>query len=430
VKIAIVGSGISGLTCAYLLHPRHQITLFEANDYLGGHTHTIRVETPSGPLAVDTGFIVYNDRTYPNFIGLLDELGVESRATTMGFSVHCDRCGLEYSGASLGTLFAQRRNLWRPAHYRLLADIVRFSRESIAALDRAGDGVTLGDFLRRGRYSAGFCEHYLLPMGAAIWSCPMTVFAEFPLRFVVEFYRNHGLLQIRDRPTWRVIAGGSRVYVDRLARTFSDCVRLATPVRSIQRDETEVRVTTSEGTESFDEVILACHSDQALRMLAAPTAAEREVLSAFPYSRNRAVLHTDTSILPRLRSTWSSWNYHVPAGPEARPTVTYDMNILQHLETPETYCVTLNDPGRIDPRRVLGEYDYSHPVFTLERAAAQRRQGELIRSGRTSFSGAYWGNGFHEDGVNSALAVCRAFGVTPAWAARAAVVPAELCHAS
>lgn len=430
MRIAIIGSGISGLTCAHLLHSRHEVTLFESNDYLGGHTHTITVDSESGPLAVDTGFIVYNERTYPNFIALLGELGVESRPTTMGFSVHCDRCGLEYSGASLGTLFAQRRNLFRPAHYRLLADILRFNSHAVAELERTGDDLTLGDFLTRHKYSAGFCEHYLLPMGAAIWSCPMSVFAEFPLRFVVEFYRNHGLLQVRNRPQWYVIAGGSRTYVDRLVRPFADRVRLATPVRSVRRTEDCVTLVTATGEEVFDEVIFACHSDQALRLLSQPTAFERELLSEFPYGRNIAVLHTDDRVLPRLRSTWSSWNYHIPAAAETRPTVTYNMNILQHLPARETYCVTLNDPGRIDTRRVLGTFEYAHPVFTVRRTAAQQRHGDVIRRHRTSYCGAYWGNGFHEDGVTSALAVCRAFGVEPTWSRRttAGTTAGELCH--
>lgn len=429
VKIAIVGSGISGLTCAHLLHPRHEITLFEAADYIGGHTHTISVAAASGPVAVDTGFIVYNDRTYPNFIGLLDQLGIESRPTSMGFSVHCDRCGLEYSGASLGTLFAQRRNLFRLSHYRLLSDILRFNRESLAVLDELGDDVTLAEFLARRRYSTGFCEHYLLPMGAAIWSCPMSVFAQFPLRFVIEFYRNHGLLQVRNRPTWRVIAGGSRSYVDRLVRPFRDRVRLNTPVQEVRRSESAVIVQTAAAAEAFDEVILACHSDQALRLLARPTPLERELLSEFPYGRNTAVLHTDASVLPRLRSTWSSWNYHIPAAAEVRPTVTYNMNILQHLEMPETCCVTLNDPGRINPQLVLGEFEYAHPIFTVRRGAAQRRHSELIRRHRTSFCGAYWGHGFHEDGVNSALAVCRAFEVRADWQNAGTTPAREASHA-
>ena len=430
MKIAIIGSGISGLVCAHLLHRRHEITLFEANDYVGGHTHTVTVVRPGGPLAVDTGFIVFNARTYPNFIGLMEELGVASQPTSMGFSVHCDRCGLEYSGGSLGTLFAQKRNLLRPSHYRLLSDILRFNRESVRELQHSGDELTLGEFLREHRYSRGFAEHYLLPMGAAIWSCPMATFEQFPLCFVVEFYRNHGLLQIKDRPTWRVIRGGSKSYVDKLTRPFLDRIRLSSPVHEIRRTDDGVEVCTLDRTERFDDVILACHSDQALRMLSCPTPTEQAVLTEFPYGRNLAVLHTDETVLPQLRSTWSSWNYRIPSGSEVRPTVTYDMNILQHLQTPETYCVTLNDPGTIDPRRVVGVYEYSHPVFTTKRAAAQARHAELIRQSRTSFCGAYWGNGFHEDGVNSALAVCRAFGVSPSWAdpQRTPEPDQETCH--
>ena len=415
MKIAIVGSGISGLVCAHLLRRQYDVTLFEANDYAGGHTHTVAVELDGERVVVDTGFIVCNDRTYPNFLSLLTELGVRTRPTTMGFSVHCRRCGLEYSGASLGTLFAQRSNLARLSHYRMLWDILRFHRESIPAAREAAADCTLAEFLRAGGYSQSFAEHYLLPMGAAIWSCPTSTFEQFPLRFVVEFYEHHGLLQIRNRPTWQVIEGGSWSYVEHIVAGLGDRLRLNSPVRRIRRTPGGVTISHSSGNEEFDEVILACHSDQALRMLEQPSHAERDVLTQFPYSENRAVLHTDASVLPRRRSVWSSWNYRIPAGEEQRPGVTYLMNTLQHLETRQTVCVTLNDTAEIAPERILGEYRYSHPVFTVAREAAQRRHGELIRRDRTSFCGAYWGNGFHEDGVNSALAVCRAFGVRPSW---------------
>lgn len=415
MKIAIVGSGISGLVCAHLLRRQHDVTLFEANDYPGGHTHTVAVELDGERVVVDTGFIVCNDRTYPNFLALLEELGVGTRPTSMGFSVQCRRCGLEYSGASLATLFAQRRNLVRPSHYRMLCDILRFHREAVPAARAAQPDCTLAEFLQAGGYSRGFAEHYLLPMGAAIWSCPTSAFEQFPLRFVIEFYSHHGLLQLRDRPTWQVIEGGSWSYVERITAGLGERLRLNCPVHRIRRSAENVILAHPGGAESFDEVILACHSDQALRLLERPSRTEQEVLGQFPYSDNRAVLHTDASILPRRRSVWSSWNYRIPPGEEQRPGVTYLMNVLQHLQTRRTVCVTLNDTADIAPDQILGEYRYSHPVFTVARESAQQRHGEVIRRGRTSFCGAYWGNGFHEDGVNSALAVCRAFGVRPGW---------------
>jgi predicted NAD/FAD-binding protein len=415
VKIAVIGSGIAGMVCARLLHDEHDITLFEANSYPGGHTNTVRCDVDGQSVTVDTGFIVFNDRTYPNFIGLLNELGVESRPTSMGFSVRCDRCGLEYNGSSLSGLFAQRRNLLRPSFHRMLADIVRFNRQAVSALDDLGEEMTVGRFLDVEGYSKGFAEHYLYPMGAAIWSCPMAAFEQFPIRFIIEFYRNHGLLDLRNRPTWKVIAGGSKRYVDRLLAPLRHRLRLNWPVGGIRRRDDGVEIRHPLGTESFDEVILACHSDQALAMLEDPSPLESATLNAFPYSRNTAVLHTDESLLPRRRSAWASWNYHIRAGEEARPAVTYNMNILQHIESARTICVTLNEDDAVAPESILRTFRYSHPVFTTRRAAAQRRRQELIRNRRTSYCGAYWGNGFHEDGVVSALAVCEAYGILPRW---------------
>jgi predicted NAD/FAD-binding protein len=420
VRLAIIGSGISGLIAASELARGHAVVLFEAEQRLGGHTNTVDVPTDQGSLAIDTGFIVFNDWTYPNFIGWLQHLGVASQPTSMGFSLHCSRCGLEYAGSSLDTLFAQRSNLWRPSFYRLLTDIVRFNRWSQRAADELPSRMTVHEFLAREGYSASFAEHYLLPMGAAIWSCPMATFGEFPIRFILEFYRNHGLLSVARRPKWRTIFGGSRTYIDRMLARFTGEIRLGCPVQRVERSSTAAVVRHAQGTESFDEVIFACHSDQALALLAEPTRAEREILSQFPYGDNLAVLHTDESVLPQRRKVWSSWNYHVPQGTESQPVVTYNMNILQRLNAPRTYCVTLNAESSIAPDAVLARCRYSHPIFTVERSTAQQRHGELIRRHRTSYCGAYWGNGFHEDGVKSALAVCEAYGVRPAWAARTA----------
>ena len=411
MRIAIIGAGISGLTVAYRLCQQHEITLFEANDYLGGHTHSVEVDLGSERHVIDTGFIVFNDWTYPNFIALLDELQIASRPTSMSFSVRCDRTGLEYNGSSLNGLFAQRRNLFRPSFHRMLRDVLRFNREGpeLVLSPPPDDAMTVGEFLSRHRYSREFADQYLLPMGAAIWSCPTGTFAEFPIRFIVEFYRNHGLLSVRHRPTWRVVEGGSRSYVAAMAARFQNRVRLNTPIESVRRQADSVEVAPRGQTaERFDHVVFACHSDQALRMLADPSLTEQELLGAFPYERNSAVLHTDESLLPRRRRAWASWNYQIPSEPAAHATVSYCMNILQHIRSPHTFSVTLNSDARIDPAKVLGRFEYHHPIFTTRRAIMQARHREVLNVNRTSFCGAYWGNGFHEDGVNSALAVCDA----------------------
>lgn len=406
MKIAIIGAGISGLVAAYKLHRQHDITVFEANDYIGGHTSTVDVETDEGALAVDTGFIVFNDRTYPNFNNLLDELHVRSHRTNMSFSMRCDRSGLEYRGADLNGLFAQRRNIVNPKFLRLLYDLVNFEKSARWLLDSPADSITVEQFFAKQRVSRSFIEHYFIPMGSAVWSCPADKLLAFPMRFILQFYRNHGLLGLRDRPQWRVIRGGSREYVKKLVASFRHRIRLNAPVRTLLRTEDEVEVHTSNGSERFDHVVFACHSDQALRMLQSPTSTERQLLSAFAYEPNQVVLHTDTSLLPRNRRAWACWNYHLPSERSSQATVTYNMNMLQSLQTKETYCVTLNETEWIDPSKVLRQFIFSHPIFTSQRAAAQARHRELIDASRTSFCGAYWGNGFHEDGVNSALAVC------------------------
>ncbi len=415
MRIAIIGAGISGLTAAYRLSPAHDITLFEANDYLGGHTNTVDVEWHDERQAIDTGFIVFNDWTYPRFIELLDELGVQSQPTSMGFSVRCDAIDLEYNGSSFNGLFAQRRNLLRPSFYRMLRDVVRFNREApeLVLGKSTSNETTVGEFLARHRYSREFAEHYLIPMGAAIWSCPLGTFENFPIQFIIEFYRNHGLLSIRNRPTWRVIQGGSRNYVVKMVERFRERIQLSTPIESVRRSASEVVVVPrNRKPETFDHVVFACHSDQALRMLVDPTATEREVLSEFPYGRNVAVLHTDPSVLPKRRRAWASWNYRLTDQPsnhnEQAATVTYQMNMLQNLQSRHVYNVTLNSDDRIDPAKVIQRFEYHHPIFTVRRATAQARHHELINVNRSSFCGAYWGNGFHEDGVVSALRVCDA----------------------
>ena len=410
MRIAVIGAGISGLTAAYALQRMHQITLFEANNYLGGHTNTIDVEDDGKLHCVDTGFIVFNNHTYPNFTCMLDDLGVASKPTTMSFSVKCDRSGLEYRGADVNGLFAQRRNLINPRFLRLLRDLVRFNKRTLALLS-AEEDLTVAEFFEKHQFSNEFIEQYFLPMGSAVWSCPRGTLQEFPIRFVLDFYRNHGMLAVRGRPQWRVIEGGSRSYVESMMRGFEGVIHLQTPITSISRCNEYVEITlASNQTQRFDQVIFACHSDQALRILGKEAmGTEREVLAAFPYERNVAQLHTDTTVLPKTRRAWASWNYHVPHEDPEKATVTYNMNMLQGIQSKNVYNVTLNGEKYIDPEKVIRRIEYAHPIFTTERWAAQRRHGELIKRRRTSFCGAYWGNGFHEDGVNSALAVSKAF---------------------
>ncbi|MBD3403785.1 FAD-dependent oxidoreductase, partial [candidate division GN15 bacterium] len=332
-SIAIVGSGIAGMTAAYLLAPQYDVTLFEANDYVGGHTNTIEVADAGRMVAVDTGFIVYNDRNYPNFTKLLDRLGVTGQPTSMSFSVRCDRTGLEYNGTSTNALFAQRRNLFRPSFYRMIRDILRFNRESIALLRGDTESVTLGDYLDQQGYSKQFVEHYIIPMGSALWSTVPSKMFDFPARYFVQFFDHHGMLTINDRPNWFVIRGGSYQYVRALTAGFTERIRLQSPVTSVRRFDDHVEVTVGGGeTLRFDEVVLATHSDQALAMLADPSEDEKRILGAIPYQENVAVLHTDRSVLPRARRAVASWNYRIPAVPQDLATVTYNMNILQTLD--------------------------------------------------------------------------------------------------
>lgn len=407
MKIAIIGTGIAGNVAAHRLAREHDITVYEEKRRIGGHTNTVDVLAGGRKWAVDTGFIVYNDVTYPNFVRLLDELGVESQDSDMSFSVRSERNGLEYNGASLNALFAQRRNLLRPSFYRMLADILRFNREAPAMLDRPADTITLGDYLDGNGYSRGFIDHYIVPMGAAIWSATPGGMLAVPAAFFIRFFHNHGLLSVNDRPTWRVIKGGSAQYVKKLVAGHRDRIRLDAPVEWIRRhpEHIEVKAHGAE-PERYDRVFLACHSDEALRLLADPTPQERTVLGAIGYQLNEAVLHTDHSLMPKRRRAWAAWNYHVPEGPadpEGRVALTYNMNILQSLDAPVEFCVTLNHTHAIDPEKIIRTISYSHPVFTEQAVAAQKRHREINGARRTYFCGAYWRYGFHEDGVVSAL---------------------------
>jgi predicted NAD/FAD-binding protein len=407
MKIAIVGTGIAGNVAAYKLAKDHDITVYESDSRIGGHTNTTDVLTGGQKWAVDTGFIVFNDVTYPNFISLLDELGVESQPSDMSFSVRSERRPLEYNGASLNALFAQRSNLLKPSFYRMLMDILRFNREAISLLEDPENTITLGDYLSSNGYAKECVEHYIVPMGAAIWSATSGGMLAVPAVFFIRFFQNHGLLSVNERPLWRVIKGGSRNYLHKLVAGHRDRIRLNTGVEWIRRhpEYIEVKAKGCE-VETYDRVFLACHSDQALALLADPTPQEKSVLGAIGYQHNEAVLHTDTSLMPRRRRAWAAWNYHIPEGPadpDGKVTLTYNMNILQGLKAPVEFCVTLNHTQAIDPEKVIQVINYTHPIFTEKAVAAQKHHREINGARRTFFCGAYWRYGFHEDGVVSAL---------------------------
>jgi len=410
-RIAVVGTGISGLTAAWLLSRRHAVTVFEADARPGGHTHTHDLNVDGCEVRVDTGFIVYNDRNYPNFTRLLEALDVSGSPTVMSFSVANAASGLEYNGQDLASLFVQRRNLISPRFLGMLADILRFNRQAPRLLSLAGPGPSLGDYLLMGGFGRAFVEDYLRPMAAAIWSVPTARLNSFPAKRVIEFFANHGLLSINDRPQWYVVDGGSRSYVDRILTQLAD-VRLGCPVRRIQREEVGVRLATEAGEEHFDAVVLATHSDQALALLADPSDAEREVLGAIGFQDNSVVLHSDASVMPRLKGAWAAWNYHLDGGEREQVTVSYWMNRLQHIDAPTPLLVTLNQDDRIDPAKVHARLNYAHPVFDAPAVAAQARRGEINGVRQTWYCGAWWRYGFHEDGCMSAVDVARDFGVT------------------
>jgi len=405
MRIAVIGSGIAGLASAWWLSQRHEVTLFEANDYLGGHTHTHQVEVDGQVHAVDTGFIVFNPTHYPLLTALFDDLDVTSQPTTMSFSVHSERSGVEYNATSLDTLFCQRRNLVSPRFWGMLRDLRRFYREAPALLHSADEGPSLGEFLDAGRYGGAFIQEHLLPMASALWSAPIASLAHFPARYLVQFMANHQMLQVSGRPEWRVVSGGSARYVDALRRRWRVRERLESRVLGVERHEHGVRVLTAEGLEGFDQLVLACHSDQALALLSDADACERSVLGAIGYQPNEVVLHTDARLLPRNRKAWAAWNAHVPRDPMAPCSVSYCMNLLQGIDTPTPLVVTLNRTEAIDPAKVLRTLHYAHPVHDHDMVRAQARWTEVQGRRRTWFAGAYWGWGFHEDGIRSARRV-------------------------
>jgi len=433
MKIAVIGSGISGLAAAHALRGQAEVTLLESGDYFGGHTHTVdvRLDTPTGPVThgVDTGFLVFNDRTYPQLIALFAELGINSAASDMSFSVQtaasAGNPALEWCGTSLDGVFAQRRNLLRPRFWRMLADVVRFNRMATALALSGQDAALLqplGQFLDQHRFSQEFRDWYFLPMLACIWSCPTEQMLAFPVATMVRFCHNHGLIQLTDRPQWRTVPGGARRYVEKIIAGIAD-KRLNAPVQWLQRQDDGVLVRVHDQTERFDKVIVATHSDQALALLGDASVAERAVLSAIAYQPNTVVLHTDASVLPQRPKAWAAWNYHAAApqacAPDAPSTVClhYLINRLQPLPFAQPVIVSLNPDAPIDPATVQGRFDYAHPVFDLAAIEAQKRLPAIQGQRRTYFCGAWAGYGFHEDGLASGLA-----------AARAALLPAAQGH--
>ena len=410
MKIAIIGSGIAGNTLGYHLHKKHNITVFEANSHIGGHTHTHDIELFGKNYAIDTGFIVFNDRTYPHFNEMLDKLKVDWQPSSMSFSVRNEATGLEYNGTNLNSLFAQRSNFFKPKFYGMISDILRFNKESLDLLESASE-ISLGEYLNQNHYQPLFIHNYIIPMGAAIWSTDAAQMLNFPARFLVRFFHHHGMLTVNNRPEWRTITGGSARYVEKLTEGFIQKIRLNTPIAGVKRLSNNVIIKPQWGDEeAFDYVFFACHSDQSLAMLGADASVqEREILGAIPYQENSIYLHHDSSLMPKRELAWAAWNYHVTAKASAKVQVTYNMNILQNIQSPEPILVTLNHTDLINPAKVIKRLKYTHPVFTLAGTAAQARHAEISGQNRTGFAGAYWRNGFHEDGVMSALTALQHF---------------------
>ena len=410
MKIGIVGSGISGLSCAYFLDKSHEVTVFESEEKIGGHTATFDVQLDDKTYQVDTGFIVFNDRNYPNFVKLIEDLGIAKKNTSMGFSLSDTETGIEYAGKNLDTIFAQRQNIFSWSFLTMLRDIIRFNKQATDDLKKNNidPSENLGCYLTRNSYSKIFVDKYLVAMGSAIWSADWDNVLEFPAIFFVSFFHNHGLLSIRNRPQWHVIEGGSREYLAPLTSRFRDNILTNCRVTSISRQEKyKVRVQVESGqTYFFDQVVIATHSDQALKILEDPLEEEKQILGAIPYQVNEVILHTDTQLLPKNPKAWSSWNYRLKAN-NYKATVTYNMNILQGISAPETFCITLNDSNSINASKILGKFEYQHPVFSFKACSAQKQWASINGVSNTWYCGAYWGNGFHEDGVNSALNIAK-----------------------
>ncbi len=412
MKLAIIGSGISGLTAGHLLNRKHDISIFEANDYIGGHTHTHNLKVRNRDYLIDTGFIVYNERTYPSFIKLLDQLGVERQLSTMGFSVKSTSEDYEYSGESINSLFAKRSNIFRLSFLKMLYEMYKFGKEADSNGLGLNASTTLGEYLKEKKYSKEFIHYFITPMGAAIWSTPANKVLEMPAYFFIKFFYNHGMLEISNRPNWWVIKNGSFQYISKIIKGFEEKIYLSSPIKKVVRtgDGVELFFVKNDKKLNFDAVIFATHSDQALSLLESPSDLEMEILKSFPYQKNEVLLHTDATVLPKRKLAWASWNYQLDADPNAPVVLTYNMNILQSIQSDQTFCVTLNDHDSVDQRKVIKKISYDHPLFTVDAIAAQKRKHEISGINNTYYCGAYWRNGFHEDGVVSALDVCEQFG--------------------
>ena len=411
LKIAVIGSGISGLTSAFLLSKKHEVFLYEKNDYIGGHTHTHEIYENDKKINVDSGFIVYNENTYPNFMKLLDILKIESQHTTMGFSVKSDSNDFEYAGNSIHSIFAQKSNIFRPSFLKMIYQILRFNKISKNEYNNIDENVTLNDYLLKFSFSEKIVNHYIIPMGAAIWSTSPKKMLNMPAKFFIRFFQNHGLLKVINRPQWWVIKNGSKQYVKKIIKPFENNIVLNCKINSISRSNEKVTIKFDKSEKIFDAVVIATHSDQALELLSDSTDAENQILGSIKYQKNSAIIHTDKSILPKRKIAWSSWNYLLNENRDNLVTLTYNMNILQTLKSKKVYCVTLNNTTSIDESKIIKKIIYHHPLFDLESVKAQNQKNKICGSNNTYFCGAYWGYGFHEDGVNSALDVCKKFGI-------------------
>ncbi len=408
MKIAIIGSGISGNTLAYYLNPHHQITLFESNDRIGGHSHTHHIDIFNQKVSVDTGFIVFNKKTYPNFLKLLHELKVPYENSAMSFSVKDSQKDFEYNGTSLNALFAQRKNFMNPRFYKMISEILRFNKSSIILLS-SDEEISLGDYLKREGYSDFFKKYYILPMGSAIWSSNIKTMMEFPAKFFIQFFNNHGMLNINDRPQWLTISGGSINYVNKMIEPFRKKIKLNQNIKYVERKKDHIAIHHKDRIEKFDWVFFACHSDEALKLIKSPGLHEKNILKAIPYTDNEVVLHYDDHFMPKRKLAWAAWNYHIDHNANSPASLTYNMNILQNLKTEAPLLVTLNPMQKINKKKIIKTLSYAHPQYSLRSIEAQSKYHLISGVNRTSFAGAYWGNGFHEDGVKSALDAIQQF---------------------
>ena len=408
MKIAIIGSGISGNTLAYYLNPHHQIALFESNDRIGGHSHTHHIDVFNQKVSVDTGFIVFNKKTYPNFLKLLHELKVPYENSAMSFSVKDSQKDFEYNGTNLNALFAQRKNFINPSFYKMIREILRFNKSSIILLS-GDEEISLGDYLKREGYSDFFKKYYILPMGSAIWSSNIKTMMQFPAKFFIQFFNNHGMLNINDRPQWLTISGGSINYVDKMIMPFRKKIKLNQNIKYVERKKDYIAIYHKDRVEKFDWVFFACHSDEALKLIKSPNSDEKNILKAIPYTDNEVILHYDDHFMPKRKLAWAAWNYHIDENANSPASLTYNMNILQNLKTEAPLLVTLNPLQKINKKKIIKTLSYAHPQYSLRSIEAQSKYHLISGVNRTSFAGAYWGNGFHEDGVKSALDAIQQF---------------------